>query len=138
MKLIEEMCDQYNLRARVLPAFLLVLPVTLGVVAVFPAAYQGPVGIAAGILAFIVLYQLSDWVRERGLAAQNELYRQWGGKPSVLLLSYFQTVIAPDTLVRRHNKLRELERIKGPVPPRLNPDADVRSLFFQTLQQRRK
>jgi hypothetical protein len=109
MKLIEEMCDQYNLRARVLPAFLLVLPITLGVVAVFPAADQGPVGIAAGILAFIVLYQLSDWVRERGLAAQDELYRQWGGKPSVLLLSHFQTVIAPDTLVRCHNKLRELD-----------------------------
>lgn len=109
MKFIDEALDQYNLRARFFPASLLVLPVALGIVAVFPLNYQGPVGIVAAIVAIILVWYLADYVRERGQDAQIRLYQQWGGKPSVLLLSHFQSCIAADTLTRCHDKLRELD-----------------------------
>jgi hypothetical protein len=118
MKFLEEALDQYNLRARFFPAFLMILPPALGVVAVFPLNYQEPVGIVAGIAGMVLIWYLADLVRECGQNAQARLYQQWGGKPSILLLSHFQSVIAVDTLLRCHNKLRELDpNLKIPHTP---------------------
>jgi hypothetical protein len=118
MKFLEEALDQYNLRSRFFPAFLMILPLGLGMVAVFPLNYQGPVGIVAGIAAVVLIWYLADSVRKCGQDAQARLFLQWGGKPSVLLLSHFQSVIAVDTLVRCHNKLRELDpNLKIPPSP---------------------
>lgn len=86
--------DIYTLRARVYPALLALMPLTLTYAASFPAQFTsvsaiGPLAVAGG-----ALYLVSQLVRQAGKTKEAELWRKWGGKPTTAML-----------------------RLEGPVPP---------------------
>jgi hypothetical protein len=108
MTLLDQTFDKYNMRARIFPAVVLVLPLWIGVCAWFPFDNKlfsgGLMSLGAVALAFIV----SDWVRRRGKFIQDDLFQSWGGLPSVLMLSFAHSTITRDTLGLCHEKCKEL------------------------------
>lgn len=80
--------DRYTRGARLLPALLVVLPVSL-VVALSIALTYGWAGAVVGVVAGSGLpFLATQLVRDRGLAVEPRLYTAWGGKPTTRLLRW--------------------------------------------------
>ncbi|HMY55586.1 MAG TPA: hypothetical protein PK671_21655 [Candidatus Obscuribacter sp.] len=109
MKQLFDLFDPYNLRARVFPALLVVLPIALAFVSIFPVHYQGLVGAVTGCVALIGIWLLADHARDAGQNIQAHLYKKWGGKPSITILGHSQKIVSTEALARCHKKLRELD-----------------------------
>ena len=78
--------DTYERRARLVPGLLLVAPVAI-VVVMFGLRSNPVVSAILGALtAFGAPLILANFVRHRGVAAQDALYASWGGKPTTELL----------------------------------------------------
>jgi len=103
-----DLFDTYGLRARLLPALVVVLPVAIVIALVFPAIYAtastigGSLGVAS---AFLFLF--SHVVRARGRALEVKLYAAWGGLPTTCWLRHRDMRLDEHTKARYHNFLRE-------------------------------
>jgi hypothetical protein len=75
--------DKYELRARLAPAVLLVLPVVFPVRLLLPAGVLG--WFEALLVTLPVLYGLTFIVRALGRRAEPRLWQSWGGPPSTRL-----------------------------------------------------
>ena len=108
LKALENLIDPYNLRARLFPAFLVLLPLGCVIAAWVPIEIQalGTLGSVAATLGIATLFQ--QFVRDAGKRAEPGLYRRWGGKPSVRMLHYTHSSVNHQTLARCHSKVREL------------------------------
>lgn len=101
--------DLYTWRARIAPAFLVVLPLAI---AIFLWA---PDTILLGRLAGVVLGPLGVAMlmaqvgRDRGYMKQPQLWRRWGGAPTTQLLRHRNRESNPVLRERYHQKLRELQ-----------------------------
>lgn len=104
--------DGYSLRARLLPALLLVLPPAIVCALLFPAVYAS-LDRVFGSLGFVAvgMFFLAHVVRERGRRLQQRLYREWGGVPTTLWLRHRDTNLEPFTKGRYHRFLEA--RIEG-------------------------
>ena len=100
--------DAYTLRARIAPALLVVLPAGLALAAWFPieAQLQGALVSLGGVLALTAL--VAQLARDRGRRMQPDLFQKWGGAPSELLLSFRYSTLSHPTIVRYHERLREV------------------------------
>ena len=109
--------DPYIRRARLQPGLLVALPLALAVLAWSPAGLTG-----WGVLWSVLVWSgatalLTQVARDRGKRKEPELFRQWGGKPTTVLLRHRDN---PNLVLldHRHAKLREL------VPSRQLPTAE--------------
>lgn len=132
LKAIENLIDPYNLRARLFPAFLVLLPLGCAVAAWVPVELQvlGTLGSVAATLGIATLLQ--QIVRDAGKRVEPELYRRWGGKPSVRMLHYAHSVVNRQTLARCHAKIRELApelAIPGSAEEEAKQPADALSAY---------
>jgi len=100
--------DRYTLRARVMPALLVILPATLAVAAWFP----GKLALLGGLLGFVAVFGsicfLGECIRDRGKVIEPRLIRRWGGLPTTVLLRHRDHHLNPETKARYHRKLVEL------------------------------
>ena len=71
--------DAYTMRARVLPAVLVALP--LAVLVSF-AAFSPIAGIVPAIGGFALAYWAAEFVRQQGVRLERRLTRRWGGMPT--------------------------------------------------------
>jgi hypothetical protein len=118
--------DAYDVRARIAPALVAAAP---GAIALGILASAEPLGGAqwgAGICAVGLALLAAVVVRDRGKALEPELYAQWGGKPtSVILRSSDRTI---DPLLKTRYRLN-LEKIvpgfKAPSPQEELNDANT-------------
>lgn len=113
--------DPYTRRARLQPGLLVALPLALAVLAWSPAGLTG-----WGVLWSVLVWSgatalLTQVARDRGKRKEPELFRQWGGKPTTVLLRHRDSS-NPVLLDHRHAKLREL------VPSRQLPTAEEESI----------
>lgn len=108
LKAMENLLDAYNLRARLFPAFLALVPVGLGVAAWVPVDYQllGTLGGLGATLGFATLLQ--QIARDAGRRKEEGLFARWGGRPSVRMLDHAHSDINRQTLTRYHAKLRSM------------------------------
>lgn len=90
--------DEYERRARAAPGLLALLPVA--VVAIVIGLWANPivsavlgVAVAAGGPLF-----LTGWVRQRGLELHDQLFAEWGGAPTTILLRL--TTQSTNTVIR--------------------------------------
>ncbi|SRR6266487_234847 len=107
MKLLSGPFDQYERRARLAPALVVVLPLALATVAWFPMQFTGWAvfwAIVVGCGGTALLAQLG---RDRGLQKQKQLFDSWGGSPTVRLLRHRERGNKP-TLLRWHRRLQGL------------------------------
>lgn len=99
--------DLYTKRARIGPALVLILPLSLSFVVWFPETRLWE-GVVTGVLiAFGGIALLAQMGRDWGVQKENHLHKSWGGKPTTMLLRHHETLNRP-VLERRHNKLQEI------------------------------
>lgn len=106
--------DQYDRRARLMPALLLILPAALAVVALTPDDVLGWGGGIALIAQAGGSFLLAQMVGDIGKRKEPKLFESFGGRPTEMLLSY---QYAPNKVVLadRHKKLAKLfSKIKIP------------------------
>lgn len=106
--------DEYDLRARVLPAMLITLPVVTAVYVFLPGA-RGLAGVISGsVVEYSVLFLLARIARDRGKRIQESLYKKWGGKPTTAMLRHRDTRIDPLTKDRYKQTLSGLSLLSFP------------------------
>lgn len=101
--------DLYTWRARIAPAFIVVLPLAIAVFLWVPdtillgrlaGVILGPLGVA------MLMAQVG---RDRGYLKQPQLWRRWGGAPTTQLLRHRNAESNPVLRERYHRKLGELQ-----------------------------
>jgi hypothetical protein len=106
-----QVLDPYARQARLAPALIALFPLALILVVWLPALRSVLGGLVSLGAAFGILLWLSQIARDEGKKKEADLYRQWGGKPSVVLLC------ASDTRIDRITKARYrkflTERVEG-------------------------
>ena len=120
--------DQYTFKARLLPTYLVLLPLVIFFFAIFPQ-YQSILSILGGIFVSFGFTALPAQVgRDVGKQLEPELFVQWGGVPTDLMLSHVRTKFEKTSLDRYHKKLQLLImdlKIPTEHEERLNPDATL-------------
>lgn len=129
------MPDQYTIRARVLPALLVALPLGLATLAWFPDGLSGWSalwGLTVWSGATVLLGQLG---RDCGKQKQPRLFGMWGGEPAIRALRHADAENLV-VLERIHRRLNSLMRGKLPtaaqelVDPRAADDAYAGCIRF--------
>src|SRR6266496_5192960 len=78
--------DDYERRARLVPGLILVSPIALTVVMFGLRENAVVAAIIAALSTFGAPVVLANYVRHRGLELQGELWKRWGGSPTLELL----------------------------------------------------
>jgi hypothetical protein len=99
--------DAYTTRARIIPGLLAALPVAVTVYAWKPGDLLDWNSLGAMIAAFGGTILLAFIARDLGKAAEDRLYKKWGGRPTELLMMHSGPV-DPALRARRHAALRVL------------------------------
>ena len=99
--------DRYTFRARLQPALLAGLPLTLPVVAWLAGKSLDWRAVWVPVVWFGGSALAAQIVRDRGKRREKELFQQWGGKPSVSFLRH-REARNRELLRRRHGRLQEL------------------------------
>lgn len=99
--------DQYDRRARLMPALLVLLPAALTVIALAPDAILGWSGGVALIVQFGGSFLLAQIVGDIGKKREPGLFESFGGRPTERMLCHEH---APNKvlLAERHRKLAKL------------------------------
>jgi hypothetical protein len=105
-RVLDTALDPYELRARLFPGLLVLLPVTVYLALLHGAKNPLIVSLGSVLLACGGPYLLSSFVRIWGQRAQEKLFRRWGAKPTTVLLRHSDNQISPQTK-QRYRKLVE-------------------------------
>jgi len=107
---LTQIFDAYNIRARLAPMLLVLLPAALAGISWFPpeAKWQAAIAGVGGTLALGVLF--AEMGRDLGKKKEQHLYKLWGGKPSTQLLSFRASNLNSLTLKRYHEILQRVRR----------------------------
>jgi hypothetical protein len=122
--------DGYSLKARYLPAFIVVLPVWLAFAVWFPPDKQFIGVFASTGVTLVIGTLLAHLGRDGGKKRQKALFREWGGLPTTMALSYRSRIVNHITLARCHAILKTLiPNIKLPT------DADEEKANWTSAKQ---
>jgi hypothetical protein len=106
--------DEYDRHARLKPALVAFLPVTLTMLALAPEAITSWSGALAIVIQAGGSYLLAQIIGDIGKKKEPELFKKFGGRPTDRLLSH-KTAPNKTTLVMRHAKLGTLmDKVKIP------------------------
>jgi hypothetical protein len=138
--------DSYTWRARIVPAFLVFLPLAIAAFLWIPGielvgrlagVVLGPLGIA------MLMAQVG---RDLGYKKQPRLWNQWGGAPTTQLLRHRNLITNPVLREQYHRKLKELQSdLEIPTPEEEAQDpqradhiyeAGIRHLIIRTRDQK--
>lgn len=103
--MLSSLFDEYSLNARVRPALLALLSVTVFSYLAFPQLYNLLAGAISIFVVFGMVTALAHFCRSTGRAAENKLYSAWGGKPTMIMLRHSDSQIDPVTKRRYHEFL---------------------------------
>lgn len=110
MKDLEKLFDEYSLNARVKPAFLLVFPVIISVIALYePSRSWGGAAITL-LTSFGVITFAANQMSTRGNILQEKLFAKWGGAPTTLILRH------SDSRLDKNTKLRYMANLERLIP----------------------
>lgn len=118
--------DRYTFQARLAPVFILLVPLGLAFIALFPSAsLVSAILTLLGTLSLQTLATilLSELGRDAGKRKEPRLYDEWGGMPTDLILSHQSTILDRTTMERYKNKIQSLlPDIIFPEPQQENQD----------------
>ncbi len=106
--------DIYDIRARLFPALLSVLPVIVAIYLYMPSVFSAANELIAVFAGFGGVYLLAQLARDRGKELEPGLYIKWGGMPSVNILRYRGAILPEVSLARTHQHLEKLSGIHAP------------------------
>ena len=111
---VTKLLDPYERKARLYPALICLLPITIAVFVSFPEVYSTFSGLIALVVTFGGLQFLSHLARDRGKLLENRLFNDWGGIPSVTIFRHRDSVIPKLTKLGYHSTLSNKTGIAGP------------------------
>ncbi len=111
---LTKITDPYDRKARIYPALLCLLPVVVAVSISYPEIYKTLAGFATLIVAFGGLQLLANLARSRGKRLENDIYKKWGGIPSVCIFRHCDTTVPKPAKQRYHGILSEQSGIDAP------------------------
>lgn len=126
MSLPDLLSSGYERKARLYPAFLLILPmVVTGIAALSLKIGMLKAGVT-GLIACGATFGLAQLARDRGYNRQPYLFNLWGGSPSIAIFRHRNARLDPITKARYHQKLAELvpetRKLPTPASEQENPD----------------
>ena len=108
--------DQYEIRARIAPTFVVFLPlilallfVLLGLFGAVPASL-GSLG-GGAVLSLVVSYALSFWPQHLGREKQNELWAEWDGAPTTRMLRWRDRTLDDETKRRMRARAQQVSSV---------------------------
>jgi hypothetical protein len=129
--------DAYSWRARVVPAFLVFLPLAIATFLWIPSIelISRLAGIVLGPLGIAML--MAQVGRDRGYKKQPHLWQQWGGAPTTQLLRHRNPEGNPVLRERYHRRLGELQPdLVIPTPEEEEQDPQKADHIYETCTRR--
>ena len=121
--------DTYTRRAQLRPALFVALPLALCAIAYFSSDLQKWAGMWTAMWTLLIwcggIILFAQLGRDMGRRKQDDLYKQWGGKPTTKLLRH-RDAENQVALQRRHQRLQQLMpdiKLPSPSEERENPEA---------------
>jgi len=114
MSKLSDLFDEYSFKARLIPAFLVLLPI-----AIAAWAWLQDFSPSWKLLGEIIVYcggtfLLAQLGRDLGRRKEKDLFSAWGGKPTTRILRHRQSTLDGITLNRYHQKLGGMLSIEFP------------------------
>ncbi len=100
--------DPYSLQARVLPAYLSLMPLILMLVTVFPEGLKLPIGGSAAFISMPLSFLLGQFGADLGKHLESKLWNLWDGPPTTRFLRHGNNEFNENTRLRIHEGLRKL------------------------------
>lgn len=131
MNLLNLVTEEYDRKARLYPALLLVAPLVVAsaaiVISVLPALESlVPILIGSGF-AFL----LSQLARDAGKSKEQDLFKAWGGMPSVTIFRHRDGRLDPSTKARYHTILsRPVVGAKAPTVEQEQADPEAADAIY--------
>jgi hypothetical protein len=139
MKMLEQLTDVYDRKARLYPSLLLLAPIAMLIVAAVSAKYSALQALAAGAASCGGAFLLTQLARDAGKRLEPKLFSLWGGLSSVAIFRHADNRLDAITKTRYHKAMASL--VKQTKPPtenqeRGNPSAadDVYSAWSNYLR----
>ena len=111
MNLLNLVADEYERKARIYPALIVIAPGILVAVAALISDFSSLKAFAAAIGSCGGTFSLSQLARDAGKKKEKALFEQWGGMPSISIFRHRDNRLDPVTKGRYHAKLSHL--VKG-------------------------
>ncbi len=123
--------DNYDRKARLYPALLLIAPVVAVAVAMLSAKLSGLQSLGAAIIGCGGAFLLTQLARDSGLKREQELFEKWGGLPSVAIFRHRDARLDAITKARYHKKLAALvKEAKAPTAKQEQDDPDAADTVY--------
>lgn len=145
--MLSSLFDEYSLNARVRPALLALLSLTVFSYLAFPQLYNVLAGAISIFVVFGLVTALAHFCRSAGRAVENKLFSAWGGKPTTIMLRHKDAHIDSITKTRYHEFLaknidswvapNEEDELHDPCKADQAYDSAVRWLLEYTRDQKR-
>jgi hypothetical protein len=100
--------DTYNLRARVAPVFVVLIPAIVAVAACAPEALSLKLGSAAAVVSIGLSMLVAQFGRNFGKQKEARLWEGWGGPPTTQLMRHRNSRFNPVLRSRYHDHVRRL------------------------------
>ena len=117
--------DPYDLRARVRPALLCLLPPLVVLVLVYPTSMTWQSTVLGLVLWCGGFFLLSRIARDAGKRIQDSLYEQWSGAPTTRLLRHRDRRLDVHSKRSLHAKLSALTGVPIPTPEQEDNNCDA-------------
>jgi hypothetical protein len=111
---MKDLFDRYAWGARVLPAFLTLMPLALAAIAWVPKVEDAVKPTLSLLVSAGAVVLLGHVARSLGTKAQKRLVAQWGAMPSVLALRHGDSMLGRTDKARYHAALARLMEIQLP------------------------
>lgn len=111
---LSKIVDTYDLRARLFPGLLVLLPIAVFFYSVFGQKNPFFGATISLIIACGGPYALASIVRTRGQRAQERLYLLWGGRPTTILLRHRDKRLSTHTKKRYHELIAKQFNLEVP------------------------
>jgi len=106
MEELEKYFNHYIINARLKPAFFVLMPIAITILAWCPEAQQLVGIVLTFLITFGVIAFLSNQVSNLGNQLQDKLFNDWGGAPTTILLRHSDDVLDAHTKQRYHKWLQ--------------------------------
>jgi hypothetical protein len=132
MKMPHLPIDEYDLRARLLPALVITFPALAFIYGMVPAARGFWGGVSGSVLELAVLSVLMRIGRDRGARLQSCLYTRWGGKPTTIMLRHSDRHLDSHTKERYKKVLQQMSGLQLPNPDQERADPATADAVYES------
>jgi hypothetical protein len=112
MNLLKLITDNYERKARLYPALVLLLPIIVTTTAILSSKISVLQSLIAPVIGCGGAFLLAQLARDAGKKIESSLFAEWGGMPSVSIFRHRDTRIDSITKARYHKRLAALVKEK--------------------------